>query len=176
MITKNALSRRNFIKTTAATAAAFTLPRFSIGKPGPSANSKLNIAFIGAGNIAGMAYGGCKGENFVAIADIRQSMLDKALSKNAKGAKAFKDFRVMFDKMENEIDAVCINTPDHTHFVATMESMQRGKHVCTQKPLAHNVWQCRTLLKAKRKYKLITKATIDLEICTFSPSSFEHLS
>ncbi|MEN8792524.1 MAG: twin-arginine translocation signal domain-containing protein, partial [Lentimonas sp.] len=47
------LNRRSFLKTTAATAAgAFILPRFSIGQAGGSANSQLNIAHIGAGNIA----------------------------------------------------------------------------------------------------------------------------
>ncbi len=41
------MKRRTFIKTTAAAGAgAFVLPRFSIGQPGPSANSKLNIAMV----------------------------------------------------------------------------------------------------------------------------------
>jgi len=50
----NSLSRRSFIKKTAVATAltALVLPRFSIGKPGPSANSKVNIAHIGAGGIA----------------------------------------------------------------------------------------------------------------------------
>lgn|GEM_PF-4983196 len=53
------MQRRNFIKTAAAASAgAFILARFSIGQPGPSANSKLNLAMIGSGGIAGMAYGG----------------------------------------------------------------------------------------------------------------------
>jgi hypothetical protein len=55
--------RRSFIKKSAAMAAgAFVLPRFSIGQAGPSANSKVNIAMIGAGGIADMAYRGCKGD------------------------------------------------------------------------------------------------------------------
>lgn len=60
------LNRRSFLQKSAATAAgAFVLPRFSIGKPGPSANSKLNVAMIGAGNIAKNSYGGCQSENIV---------------------------------------------------------------------------------------------------------------
>ncbi|MGI9469517.1 MAG: twin-arginine translocation signal domain-containing protein, partial [Rubripirellula sp.] len=44
------MKRRDFIKTTtAAGVGAFVLPRFSIAKPGPSPNSKMNIAMIGAG-------------------------------------------------------------------------------------------------------------------------------
>ena len=65
-------------------------------------------------------------------------------------AKKFKDFRVMFDKMSNEIDAVIISTPDHTHFAATMIAMELGKHVYVEKPLAHNVWELRTMKKAAK--------------------------
>lgn len=151
--------RRTFIKNTlVAGAATFALPRFSIGKSGGSPNGKLNIAMIGAGNIAKMAYSGCKDENIVALCDIDQSMITGAKSEfeQVRGAREFTDFRVMLDKMGNEIDGVCVNTPDHTHFVATMDTMQRGIHVCTQKPLTHNVWQARTLRKAKRKYKVMT--------------------
>ena len=68
---KTMINRRTFLKTTAVTSAgAFILTRFSIGQAGPSTNSKVNIAMIGAGGIAGMAYNGCEGENIVALCDI----------------------------------------------------------------------------------------------------------
>jgi predicted dehydrogenase len=152
------MKRRNFLKTAAAASAgAFILPRFSIGQPGPSANSKLNIAHIGAGGIAGMAYGGTKGENIVALCDIDSRQFPSG-PKNSWAANLpkFADYREMLDKLGKEIDGVCINTPDHTHFNATLACMERGIHVCTQKPLTHNVWQARTLRKAKDKYKVVT--------------------
>ncbi|MGC6424648.1 MAG: Gfo/Idh/MocA family oxidoreductase [Lentimonas sp.] len=149
------INRRSFMKTTAASAAgAFVLPRFSIGQPGPSANSKVNVAMIGSGNIAGMATSGCEGENIVAMCDVDSGMIPQWVGK--AGIPTFSDFRVMLDKMGKEIDGVCINTPDHTHFVATIDAMQRGIHVCTQKPLTHNIWQARTLKKAKDKYGVVT--------------------
>jgi len=154
-----AMNRRTFIKTTTATAAGtFILPRFAIGQSGPAANSRINIAMIGAGNIAGMAYNGCQGENIVALCDVDSAMIRGAKGKDPSLEKAreFEDFRVMLDKMGGEIDAVCVNTPDHTHFNATLDAMERGKHVCTQKPLTHNVWQARTLAKAREKYGVIT--------------------
>lgn len=155
----NKINRRSFLKGSATVGAgAFVLPRFSIAQPGPPANSKLNIAMIGAGGIANMAYGGCKGENIVALADVDSGKFLQHADSHPELAKArqFKDFRVMLDKMGDEIDAVCINTPDHTHFAATMEAMRRGKHVCTQKPLTHNIWEARTLRKAKQKYGVVT--------------------
>jgi predicted dehydrogenase len=152
------MKRRNFLKTAAAASAgAFVLPRFSIGQPGPSANSKLNIAHIGASGIAKMAYSGCKGENVVALCDIDSRQFPGGPKhKWAANVPTFADFRVMLDKLGKEIDGVCINTPDHTHFNATLACMERGIHVCTQKPLTHNVWQARTLLKAKEKYQVVT--------------------
>ena len=69
----------------------------------------------------------------------------------------FKDFRVMLDKLHKEIDAVAISTPDHTHFPIAMAAMELGKHVFVQKPLAHNIWQVRTLRKAARHYGVITQ-------------------
>lgn len=149
------MQRRNFIKTAAAASAgAFILPRFSIGQPGGSANSKINIAMIGAGGIANQAYSGCKGENIVALCDIDSRKFPKWAA--GKGTPTFDDYRVMLDKLGKEIDGVCINTPDHTHFNATIAAMERGIHVCTQKPLTHNIWQARTLRKAKAKYNVVT--------------------
>ncbi len=63
----------------------------------------------------------------------------------------------MLDKRHKDIDAVVISTPDHTHFAATLAAMERGIHVCVQKPLTHNIWQARTLLKAKERYKPVTQ-------------------
>jgi len=154
-------NRRSFIKKTAAAGAgAFLVPHFSIGKSGPSANSRLNIAFIGAGGIAYQCFGPVtkSGDNIVAICDVEETHFDLNAKKSPGISKAarFTDFRVMLDKMGDEIDAVCVSTPDHTHFVATMDAMQRGKHVFTQKPLTHNIWQARTLRAAQKKYGVTT--------------------
>ena len=72
----NSIPRRTFIKTGAAAATgAFVLPRFSIGQPGPSANSKLNVAMIGAGGFASMAYPSLATENIVALCDVDSNKL-----------------------------------------------------------------------------------------------------
>ena len=153
------IHRRDFIKSSAlVVGSSFVLPRFSLAQSAASANSKLNIAMIGAGGIAGMAYGPCSHENIVALCDVSEPMFGEFADKFPAIAKAkkFSDFRVMLDKLGDGIDAVCVNTPDHTHFAATMECMQRGKHVITQKPLTHNIWQARTLRRAAKKCKVVT--------------------
>ena len=149
-------SRRTFLATAGAATLAALQPRFAIGQAGESANAKLNIALIGAGGIAGAAIKGCSEEDFVAFCDVDDERAKYAYLRYP-GVPRFKDFRSMMDTMEKEIDAVVVSTPDHTHFSAAMACMQRGKHVYVQKPLAHNIWQVRTLQKAAHQYGVVTQ-------------------
>ena len=64
------VSRRTFLKSSAAAASLFTLPRFAIGQEGPPPSKKVNLAFIGIGGIGGSALSGCNGENYVAFHDL----------------------------------------------------------------------------------------------------------
>ncbi len=72
-------------------------------------------------------------------------------------AQKFNDFRKMFDKLGKEIDAVTISTPDHTHAVATMMAIKMGKHVYTQKPMTHDVYEARQLRLAAREHKIVSQ-------------------
>ena len=154
------MKRRTFLTSSStAIAASATLPRFSIGKPGPSANSKVNVAFVGSGGwIARQPYEqGCKDENLVAFCDVDRALCAENMKNWRTTQPFFDDYRVMLDKMHKDIDAVVVSTPDHTHFPATLAAMERGIHVYTQKPLTHNIWQSRTLVKAKDRYKVVTQ-------------------
>jgi predicted dehydrogenase len=93
----------------------------------------------------------------VAFCDVDRSQCAENMKNWRTTQPFFDDFREMFDKMHKEIDAVVVSTPDHTHFAATLAAMERGIHVYTQKPLTHNVWQARTLVKAKERYKVVTQ-------------------
>jgi len=63
----------------------------------------------------------------------------------------------MLDEMDNQIDAVTVSTPDHTHAVACMDAIRRGKHVYCEKPLAHSIYEIRQLMKAAQKHKVVTQ-------------------
>jgi predicted dehydrogenase len=148
------LKRRSFIKRTT---AAGILAGFSISRLGAqSANNKLNIAAIGVGGMGAGNIEKCSGENIVALCDVDFKRGGETFEKFPQ-ARRFKDFRVMLDTMEKKIDAVIVATPDHTHAVATMEAMRRGKHVYTQKPLTHSIWEARQLTEAARKYGVATQ-------------------
>ena len=71
--------------------------------------------------------------------------------KKHPGVPRFHDFRQMFDRMEDGIDAVLVAIPDHTHYCACIEAMRRGKAVYVEKPLAHSFRECELLMKAERE-------------------------
>ena len=126
------ISRRTFLGAAGAATWTALQPRFAIGQEGDSPNSKINIAFIGAGGMARAGTKACAQENFVAFCDVDDDRA-KDTYLQYPDVPRFKDFRVMLDKMGNQIDAVVISTPDHTHFAAAMDCMQRGIHVLRSK-------------------------------------------
>ncbi|MDX9812116.1 MAG: Gfo/Idh/MocA family oxidoreductase [Bacteroidales bacterium] len=158
------ISRRKFIYgTTSLAAGAILLPGIASCTNARGNNTeqvkktgKLNIAVIGVGGQGRGNLRDCTEENVVALCDVSETAAAASI-KEFPNAKVFKDFRVMFDKAGKEIDAVIVCTPDHTHFAAAMTAMQLGKHICVEKPLAHNIWQLRTLRKAAKHYNVISQ-------------------
>jgi len=155
---KNQISRRHFIGMTAATAGMFSIvPSYAVSGLGHTAPSdKLNIAGIGVGGKGRVNLEYMKSENIVALCDI-DFQYAKRCSDLFPDAKKYVDYRKMFDEIGKSIDAVMIATPDHTHAVCAMASMQLGKHVYVQKPLTHSVYESRILLEASRRYKVVTQ-------------------
>jgi Oxidoreductase family, NAD-binding Rossmann fold len=154
-------SRRTFMSSTVAASAMSAFP-FIRSAQGASANEKVNLACIGIGNQGGKDIGDLYETglcNIVALCDteINDPSPKSRVSANLKkfpNAPRFTDFRKMFDKMDKEIDAVLVGTPDHSHFVISMEAMRRGKGVYVEKPLAHSFRQLDLLMAAEKKYKV----------------------
>jgi len=152
------LSRRGFLGGAASTVAAFTIvPRHVLGGPGHTPPSdKLNVAGIGVGGKGAGDIGGCSEENIVALCDVDEKQAGKTFEKYPK-ARKFKDFRRMLEKMEKQIDAVTVATPDHVHAPAAMMAIKMKKHVYVEKPLTHSVYEARMLTQAARKYGVATQ-------------------
>ena len=127
------MKRRTFLTTVTGVAASTAFPQFAIGKPGKSANSKVNVAFIGSGGwIAQQPYNqGCSEENLVAFCDVDRNLSAENMKNWRTTQPFFDDFRVMLDKLHQEIDAVVVSTPDHTHFAATLAAMERESRLGT---------------------------------------------
>lgn len=152
-------SRRKFLGTVGTAALGISIvPGNVMGKAfGHVAPSdKLNIAGVGVGGMGRNNLKNMAGENIVALCDVDWTYAGKTFNDYPK-AKRFKDWRDMFDKFGKSIDAVMVATPDHTHAGVTAHAMTLGKHVYTQKPLTHSVYESRLLTKLAEKYKVATQ-------------------
>jgi len=156
----NPNSRRDFLKASSLAATSFFIvPRHVLGKGYIAPSDKLNIAGIGVGGKGKSdlaSFSASPNVNIVALCDVDDRQAVDSRTKFPK-ATYYKDFREMLSKERKNIDACSISTPDNTHAVATLAAMQLGKHVYTQKPLTHDIYEARILGQAAKKYKVITQ-------------------
>ncbi len=153
------LNRRDFVRNAGMAATAFSIvPSTVFGKSFGhiSPSDKLNIAGIGVGGMGRNNLRNMSGENIVALCDVDWDYAAKTFN-DYPNAKKFKDWRDMFDNMGDSIDAVMVATPDHTHAGVTAHAITLGKHVYTQKPLTHSVYESRLLNALAKKYGVATQ-------------------
>lgn len=156
--TQKSLSRRKFLRNSAVAAAGVSVvPGHVISGFGQTPPSdRLNIAGIGVGGIGRMNLRHVNSQNIVALCDVDWTYAARTFN-DYPNARKFKDYRRMFDDMGDQIDAVIIGTPDHTHYVTAVEAMRRGKHVYLQKPLTHSVYESRKLTELARETGVATQ-------------------
>lgn len=175
------LSRRNFLKTSAAAAAGLALPSLvscstvgGVRRPPPS--QRVNLALIGFGTIAHATTPNFLSDErvqIVAVADPVSDLPNYSYQGELRGGRlvgqkiveahyaqqtaagTFKGCRVYEDFREmldhEDVDAVVINTPDHWHCAVAVQAARRGKHIYGQKPLALTVEQGRRIADEMQK-------------------------
>ena len=147
------IKRRSLIKSASALALPTFMPKSVFG----ANEKKINIAWVGFGNMGWGDLNNCaNGNNVVALCDCNPGTWERAKKKYPK-AKFYKDFRKMLEEMGDQIDAVGVGTPDHTHFAITYMAMSMGKHVFVEKPLVHSLWEARTLQALAKEKKVVTQ-------------------
>lgn len=154
---KQSITRRRFLQTSAAAGAYVAVNSQPVWSQSP--NEKLNVACVGVGGRGAADYGEVMKNpsvNIVALCDVDTRTLDSAARKSPKAEK-FSDYRKMFDRIHSKIDAVVVATPDHMHGPITATAMLLGKHAYTEKPLAHDVFECRMLAELAKRNKLATQ-------------------
>ena len=72
-------------------------------------------------------------------------------------ARKFKDYRVMLQEMESQIDAVIVGTPDHHHFPCVDGRDSTGKACVLRKAADTFVWEAREFTLAARKAGVATQ-------------------
>lgn len=155
------MKKREFLKSTVALASVALLPTsiWSMTK-----GKRLRTAHIGVSNMGGEDLKAISSHNLVdvvALCDVDTNAL-AAAKKLHPNAKTYADYRLLFADMGNDIDAVIVSTPDHTHAPASMMAMEMGKAVYCQKPLTHHVTEARAMRKMAADKNLVTQMGIQV--------------
>ncbi|MDX9866879.1 MAG: Gfo/Idh/MocA family oxidoreductase [Kiritimatiellia bacterium] len=152
------LSRRQFL---AAAASVSIVPRHVFASNGrPGANGRLRIAGIGFGgmgrnNIHQIANAG---HDIIALCDVDAAYAAPVVAKYPQ-AKFYPDYRDLLAN-QKDVDGVMIATPDHTHAAIAAAAIRAGKHVFVQKPLCHDIFECRELMRLAREHNTVTQMGI----------------
>jgi hypothetical protein len=158
------VTRRQYLKTAAATSAAFAVPTIipaaALGRGGAVAPSeRITLAGIGIGNRGEFDLNWMLPESdvrFVAICDVRKErreavkkLVDKRY--NNDDCKMYPDMRE-FLATRSDIDAVLIATGDRWHSLATIMAMRAGKDVYSEKPSCMTIAEGRAVVETARHY------------------------
>jgi predicted dehydrogenase len=161
------IKRRDFLKNGLVTAGAVSIIPNSVVFAGNSKkqsvapSEKVNLACIGIGHRGGQIIKDLHRTglaNIVALCDVDmggEHTLE--VIKMFPDVPRFQDFREMFDKMGDKIEAVSVGTPDFSHFPITMLAMSLGKHVYVEKPMARTFNEVELMMKAAKKYNVATQ-------------------
>ncbi len=174
-------TRRRFLQTTAAAAAATIVAPHVLGGPRHVAPSdKVNVALVGAGGQGLTNLRALMREpdvQVIAVADpIEEYSLEAFYYKGQGGRKqaqaeiekhygettpnyqcaAYEDFRVMLAE-QPALDAILCATPDHLHAYVSTTAMRAGKHVYCEKPLTHNIWEARRVAEVAQETGVATQ-------------------
>jgi predicted dehydrogenase len=153
-------TRRGFLAAATAGLAGCAMPQLgsakNIRKGQLVTGRKINIAHVGCGGKGADDVRQFSGENTVALCDVDAGAVSAAFAEHPN-ARVFRDWREMLAVMDDQIDAVVVSTPDHTHFPAAMMAMEMGKHVYVQKPMAHTVTEARLMAEAARLHSVKTQ-------------------
>ena len=156
------MKKRDFLKTSAALASTALLPNslFALTKN----NKRLRTAHIGVGGMGASDLASISSHalvDVVALCDVDSKNLAAAKTLHPS-AKTYTDYRTLLTEMKEDIDAVVVSTPDHTHAPVSMMAMKMDKPVYCQKPLTHFVSEAREMHKIAEEKNLVTQMGIQV--------------
>jgi predicted dehydrogenase len=118
---------------------------------GVSDSREIRVGQIGVGKNGAAftrAYQTTPPMNLVAICDVNESHA-RAVAREHQIDRVYTNFREMLDR--EELDLVSVHTPDHLHVEPAVATLDRGKNLFCEKPLANDVEGCRKIVEAYRR-------------------------
>lgn len=160
------VSRRSFLRTCSAAAAATGLPLWFVEEelrgaatsaPPPSPNDRPAIGLVGCGGMGrGDATNASRFGDIVALCDVDETHLEAAAKQFAKAGKApakYGDFRKLLE--QKSIDVIITGTPDHWHTLINLAAVKAGKDVYGEKPLTLTIDEGKHIVEAVRQHQRV---------------------
>lgn len=151
-------ARRDFLKSTAKTAAA--LATAASAKKVLGANDRIRIGVVG---VRGRGWDHVKGYQSIPgveiayFCDVDENVLRQRLADAEQlgipKPQTYVDIRKLLE--DKNVDAVSIATPNHWHSLIGIWAAQAHKDIYIEKPCSHNWWEGHQLVRAVEKYKVI---------------------
>jgi myo-inositol 2-dehydrogenase/D-chiro-inositol 1-dehydrogenase len=144
------MERRDFLKKGLLGAAAFTIvPRHVLGGTGFVAPSdQITKAIIGVGGI-GYNHHFQREGRLVAVCDVDQKHLDRALLRAGQGVKGYRDFREVL--LQQDVDVVHVATPPHWHGLISVMAAEAGKDIWCEKPMTRTIGEGKRVIEAVQR-------------------------
>lgn len=141
------ISRRKFLGHSLTAATVFTIvPRYVLGGQGYTPPSEqLTKAVIGVGGM-GRGHLGMGGTKLLAVCDVDETHLQKALEGKDKDVKAYKDFREVLER--TDIDIIHVPTPPHWHALISIAAAEAGKDIWCEKPMTRTIGEGQKVVEA----------------------------
>jgi len=152
------INRRTFMQGSLAAGVSMSLPHARVR----GANDDIRVGVVGIRSQGGNHikwFQQMKGVRVVAICDPDRSFLDREKKKfqlRSENVDTYLDYRKLLE--DKTIDAVVTASPNHWHALVTVWGCQAGKDVYVEKPVSHNIWEGRQMVKAARKYNRIVQS------------------
>ncbi len=156
-------TRRTFIRNLAPLVVVPCILPSCIRSKAP--NSRLTMGFVGMGIQSRYLLSKFAPEvQVLAVCDVDttrrtngQQWVDKYYTDNpdkgSAGCKAYTDYRELMER--DDIDMVCIATPDHWHSTVIELALKKGKDVYCEKPLTHNIQEAIDVMDAVKKHRRV---------------------
>src|SRR5580704_10263517 len=106
-----------------------------------SRTEKLRVGLVGAGYVSKHHLRALKKLDYVDVAGICDSDLDRA-TKLAKEFDIRGVYRSLEDMAQLQLDVVHILTPPSSHCALTVQALKKGCHVLVEKPMAPSAEEC----------------------------------
>ncbi len=154
---ENLITRRDFVRTTAAAGAGLLLSgASSIGQTAAAPSGKLNVALIGLGQQGRVLLDSLQkieGIQIVAVVDIweyARTPIQRLLKKSGIEVNTYENHEELLAKEKN-LHAAVVATPDFWHAPVTNACLKAGLHVYCEKMMAHTIEAARSMVHTMRE-------------------------